>query len=330
MRFVERYFWAICIGAMLLGLFVPQACMPIARIIKWLLGTILFFTGLKLDFRAAVREIRRPWLILYATAMMMILLPLGMYLLARAVLPRPFAIGVLILAAMPAATACSSLTDIVKGNPALALVATLVTSLLCPLLTPWVVSLGSGLTAGNGAAFLLRQSSFLAMILFGPLGLAFVVRRLFPAFVRQRRELFGGLSIAALAMLIAGAMASVSADFTGLLRDTPGEAGRLFGFMCVFSVVLHVTGWFLAPWRPPADRAALSVGAAYVNNGLAIVFAVEFFKPLPGLGVAAVLPAILLEAPMTLALLPLKAWLARIARKDGEVDSPRDPAYRPR
>ena len=93
--------------------------------------------------------------------------------------------------------------------------------------------------------------------------------------------------------------------------------------MCFFSASLHVVGYFLAPWRPVADRAALSVNAAYVNNALAIVFATEFFKPIPHLGASAVLPAILLEIPMVLMLLPLTAWVAH--RRQPRPAAPDDP-----
>jgi hypothetical protein len=125
-----------------------------------------------------------------------------------------------------------------------------------------------------------------------------------------------GLSIVALGLLILGAMASVSGDFKELVRTKPMLALGLFAFMCGFSALLHVVGYFLAPWRPTEDRAALSVNTAYVNNGLAIVFAVEFFKAIPELGTNAVLPAILLEAPMAIALVPLKAYVVRKARAE--------------
>jgi BASS family bile acid:Na+ symporter len=301
------------VGAVLLGLFVPRVGMPLARVFRWLLGSILFFTALRLDFKAAVRELRRPWLVLYVALVIMAVMPFCVYGLARLALPQALAVGVLITAAMPAGTACSSLTDVIRGNAALALVGTLVTSLLCPFVTPWIIRVGTGQAAGEGVLFLLKQSGFLAVILFIPLGLAFAVRRQFPEFVRSRREVFGVLSIVALGLLILGAMASVSSDFKTLVTASPGLALRLFGFMCGFSVLLHVAGYFLAPWRPIADRAALSVNAAYVNNGLAIVFAVEFFRQIPELGANAVLPAILVEVPMVLVLVPLKAWVARRA-----------------
>ncbi|MFH1021984.1 MAG: bile acid:sodium symporter [Planctomycetota bacterium] len=308
-RLVETWFWAVCILAVLTGLFIPWAA-PFGNTwaIRFFLGGILFFTGLKTDFRAAWRELSRPWLVIYVTAMVMVALPLALWGAARAVLPQ-FALGILIVAAMPAGMAGSSLTDIAGGNAALALVNTLATSLACPLITPWVIRFATGGAGEAGSGYLLGQSLFLAAILFIPTAAAFFVRRTFPGWVERRRGALTGLSILSLSFLIIGAMASVSADFRALAREKPAAAAGLFGFMFLFSAFFHLAGYWLAPWRPLADRAAISVSTAYVNNGMAVVFATTFFKET--FGAAAVVPGIFLEIPMVLAILPLRAWVAR-------------------
>ena len=346
-RHVERWFWAFCIGAVLFGLLVPQAKLLIHY--PWLadphdpanlpllnypwttklfLGGILFFTGLKIDFRAAFRELARPWFLLYIVVMLMVVLPLGIYGLARWLVPG-FALGVLIAAAMPAGLAGSSLTDICKGNTALALVVTLATSAACPLVTPLVVRLGSGEAAAAGAAagwlFMGKQALFLALILFVPVAAAALVRQLFPAAVERHRGGLTGLSILSLALLIVAIMASFRSQFMALVHSRPWDAAWLILFMCLFSVSMHLAGYFLAPHRPVIDRAAISVNTAYVNNGLAMVFSTTFFAG----DSHAALPAIFLEIPMVLAILPLRAWVtrcadgaAKVAGSDGETPSP--------
>ena len=308
---LDRWFWAFCVGAALLGLLFPAPLSFIAENIRILLGSILFFTGLRLNFRAAWSEIRRPGLALYAAGIRLIVLPLLVYQAARLVLPPPLAVGVLIVVAMPSGTACSSLADVVRGNASLALVGTLATSLACPLVTPWVVEFGSGIAGSAEPAFLLRQMRFLALILFVPLGAAFGIRRLAPGFANARREWWSALSLLSLFVLIAGALASVSEDFHRLVREQPAQAIGLFFFMAAASAFMHLAGYWIAPWRSASDRMALSVNMAYVNNGLGIVFAVEFFKENPDFGVAAVLPAIFLEIPMALMLIPCKRFMLR-------------------
>jgi predicted Na+-dependent transporter len=226
---------------------------------------------------------------------------------------------------MPSGTACSSLTDVVRGNAALALVGTIVTSLACPFVVPWIIELASGQVASGGLPFLLQQASFLAIVLFVPLGAAMLLRRAFPGVVKRHTNAWAVMAMVSLFLLICAALASASGSFKALIDERPGQALGLFVFMSLMSAGFHVVGYFIAPWRSVPDRAALSVNMAYVNNSLAIVFAMTFFQPLETLGDAAVLPAIFLEIPMALMLIPLKAWVARKRFGDKPGDVSRGP-----
>jgi BASS family bile acid:Na+ symporter len=311
MKLVERYFWVVCLAAIGLGLFLPWTGRVVAGQLRLVLGSILFFTALKLDWLAAWHEVRRPGLILYAAFLMMLVLPLAVYALVRQTLPPVLALGVLVVAAMPAGSACSSLSDIVGGNPALALVGTLTTCLVCPLTVPFVLGVACQQPLAGSVAQMSRQAGFLMLTIFVPLALGAVVRQVFPAFVQRHREAFTGCSILALGVLVLGAMSLMSADFLAMSRQQPAMVLRLFICMCLFSLTMHVAGYWLAPWRPLPDRAALSINTAYVNNGLAIVFATAFLKPLPEYGALVVLPAILVELPMDMAIVPLRKWISR-------------------
>ncbi|HOX08023.1 MAG TPA: bile acid:sodium symporter [Planctomycetota bacterium] len=334
-KHVEKWFWAFCVGAVLVGLLLPPAKLlvwypwtadvhdpnnlPLFKYgwtTKVFLGGILFFTGLKIDFRTAFRELSRPWFLLYVSVMVMVVLPLGLWGLAKWLLPG-FALGILIVAAMPAGLAGSSLTDICKGNTGLALIVTMVTSAVCPLVTPLVVRVGTGGAGEAGWLLMGQQALMLALLLFLPLAAAALVRRVFPALVERHREGLTGLSILSLSLLIISIMASVSDQFKDLVRRDPWSAVWLILFMAFFSASMHLAGYFLAPWRPVRDRAALSVNTAYVNNGLGMVFATTFFANQS----EAVLPAIFLEIPMVLAILPLRAWVARATRSDAPGDA---------
>ncbi|MHC4915998.1 MAG: bile acid:sodium symporter family protein [Planctomycetota bacterium] len=310
-KLVERWFVAFSLGAMVLGLLVPQSGYFMKDLaVVWLAG-ILFFTGLKLDFRTAISHLRRPWLVAYAAVVLMIAFPFGVYGLARLFLPTELAYGVVIVAAMPAGLAASSLTDISRGRAELALIVTLITSLACPLATPWVIRTCTGISPGEGWAFMWKQARFLALILFTPMAAAYVVKRLFPKPVAKFREAYTGLAMLSLSLLILAAMSGSSEKFMEMIRSRPAAAAGLFAFMFGFSALMHTAGYLMAPWRPAPDRAALSVCSAYVNNGLAIVFATKFFVPIEGIGAAALLPAVLIEVPMILAIRALKSWMER-------------------
>ncbi len=307
-------FWLFCVGAALIGLLAPQLVSPLVPIIRYLLGAILFFTGLKLDFQGAVRECVRWPTVGTLVFARLVAAPGVLYGLARLVLPEPLAVGVLIVAAMPAGRACNALTDVMGGNAALALASTLATTAVCPAVTPWVIELFSGHTPEAEMTFLVQQAAFLFLILLVPLSVAFLLQHLFPEPVRRRRKEWATLAMMSLFLLIAGALASASDDFRMQLTTEPRQTIELLVFMVFFSFFLHVAGYWLIPRHSLRNRVALSVNLAYVNNGLAIVFAAEFFRCRPELGVAALLPAILLEVPMALALVPLRRFVARAIR----------------
>jgi predicted Na+-dependent transporter len=44
-------------------------------------------------------------------------------------------------------------------------------------------------------------------------------------------------------------------------------------------ISLHVIGYFIAFKEKKENRTAIAIGAAYTNNGLAIVLAVSYFRP---------------------------------------------------
>ena len=312
LKSVERYFAVLAVAATLLGLIVPVLGWPF-RIVAIPLMGILFFSGLKLDFAAAMREFRKPAFLLYVSIMCMVVLPIGMWLLARWALPE-FALGILILALMPAGMAGGPFTDIARGNTALAMVIVLVTSLLCPLVIPSMIGLVTGELAQGGYLLLAYRAAYLAGILFVPMAAAWLVRRRWPESVARHRDAFTGASVVFVLIVILGSMSVASEQCMGMVRSEPFKVVRLAVFLFGFSAIFHVAGYWIAPWRPIEDRAALSICAAYVNNGLGIVFAQTFF--VPHFGVEAMLPAVLLEIPMTLAI-PVIAWY--IARRKGKL-----------
>jgi len=298
---VERYFWFWSVAATVLGIWLPGpfAVFRHTLVMNAFLMGILFFTCLRVDVRAVGRELRNYLFILYVAAVILLACPAAAYGATRLLAPE-WTLGFLILGAVPAGMAGGALTHLCGGNASLALGVTMVTSVLCPFTIPPVVKLFSG--RETSASVLLVQVGVLMVLVFVPLAAAHAVRTLFPAAVRKHEDLLGGLSILSICFLILGA---VSRNST-LVRERFDTALFVLGLTFVFSACSHAVGFLLPVGRPLADRIAVSINTAYVNNGLAIVFAMTFFADVP----EAVLPAVLLEFPMILMILPLR-WIAR-------------------
>ena len=323
MKHIENLFWLICLAAIGLGLFVPASGLWLKPGIHYFLMAILFFTCLKIDWSRTVSHIREPAFLAYITAMFLLVLPVGIWALGEALVPA-FTLGVVILAAMPAGMAGSSLTELAGGNAGLALLGTAASTLLAPITVPllvWRLGLGGeGGALSDWVRVMLQQSGWLAAILFTPAVLAAVVRRVGPKWVDRHRRRFTGLSIIALGLLILAIVAANSEAAMGFARATPWRAAGLFGFCALFSAVLHLSAFAWAWRRPWRDRVALSINAAYVNNGLAMAFAATFFGATDR-AAEAVLPAVAVEVPMILAILPVKwyaGWRQRREAAEGE------------
>lgn len=302
----EKQFWIWCILCTVAGLLwpTPFTMFQSTFILDVFLMAILFFTCLKIDFASIARELRNWPFIAYTTFIVLVAMPLITYPLVRLILPA-WAIGFLIIAAAPAGMASGALTELCRGNTPLALAITTVTSILCPFTIPPIIKLLAG--TATSPADLLRQSVMLMILIFVPLVLAQVFKKIWPAFTARHRSRYTALAIISLCLLILGAMSKNSAVFRDHLKGSLLVLAGVF----VFSAFFHVLG-FAAPLRRGAeDRAAVSICTAYVNNGLAIVFAMKFFEN----NAYAVLPAILIEFPMILLILPLRRLTARLREK---------------
>jgi len=307
LTFIQKHFIVACLLAIAVGFGYPAPGLALKFLLKPFLLCILFFTALRVDFSMMKGHFKRPVMLGGTVLLLMIILPLLFYWISILVVPE-YALGILIMAAMPAGMASTALAVECGGEGALALVVTFLTSLVSPITVPLLVNL-SGHSPGGGfgemARTMLSQSLALAVLLLLPILAGYGVKRAAPNVVKKFQWSYGGLAIISLALLIWIAM-SVGAE--GVFSNMASSLG-LLGWLFVFSATFHIAGYFMMPGLNVRQRTALSANTAYVNNAMAIVFAQTFFK-----NVEVMLPAILLELPMTVVLIPLK-YLAAFAIK---------------
>jgi len=306
-RYAENYFWFWAVLCTVLAIWQPEPFTYIQHtaVLNMFLMGILFFTCLKIDFSRIVSEFKRYLFIGYISGVILIVMPAVTYTLAYFIMPE-WALGFLILAAVPAGMAGGTLTDVCRGNATLALTVTTVTSLICPFTIPPLVKCLSG--RETSVSVLLAQTGTLTLLIFIPLICAHIVKKTAPVFVRRNYSNLSGLSIISLCILILGAMSKTS----NTVINNLDKAVFLLVVLFLFSFFFHAAGFFLPVGKPVGDRIAVSVNTAYVNNGLAIMFAMMFFPDEP----AAVLPAVFFEIPMTIMIMPLK-YISRMLKARG-------------
>jgi predicted Na+-dependent transporter len=286
-------FWLTAYAALFIGFILPGDWRNWQWTVPFFLGGILFFTSLKLSLSevlAAVRDRGRWRQVTWMTTVKLLGLPLAAWAIAMVVAP-PWALGVLLVCAMPAGLSSIAFTDILKGNHILALLLVVAGSVLVPLTVPLLLLLLG--PAGTQVMWseIGARALYILTVLAVPFTLAQMVRRLAPALVARHYRHWGMGAVVCSCLL---GMVSVLVN-RGLWADwQPAEIFVPLALVCALSALILALGWWSQRFVGRSDATAFACGIAYMNNGLSISFAVRFFQEQPLM----VLPSVLMQIPM--------------------------------
>lgn len=136
-QFAGRTFaiWVIIFAC--LGFAFPDVFSQIGPYIPFLLGVIMFGMGLTLSGEDFKELFRKPLYVLIGVLAQYTFMPLIAFLLAYGLrLPSEIAVGVILVGCCPGGTASNVMTFLAKGNMALSVAVTTISTLLAPFLTP--------------------------------------------------------------------------------------------------------------------------------------------------------------------------------------------------
>jgi len=187
-------------------------------------------------------------------------------------LPPQVAVGVILVGCCPGGTASNVITFLAKGNTALSVAVTSVSTLLAPILTPALVLLFASkwLPVSAGSMF----TSIVQIVLL-PIVLGIIVRLLFKKQVEKSVTVLPLVSVIGIVM-VASAVVAVNTDAivkTGLLIFTVvvlhNGLGLLLGFLLAKLLRLNF-----------ADQKAISIEVGMQNSGLGATLAMAHFSPI--------------------------------------------------
>ena len=231
----------------------------------------LFFVFLKVDLREVAAQARRPLLLTYLLAANLVVMPALAYLASRW-LDQEVALGLVLLVALPSGVAATALTDMVKGRAALALVISVLSSIVAPFTIPAMIYL---LFRTRIELSYLKLFGQLILMIAVPLAAAQLARRIAPRAIDRTRPYCGVVTIGLLSLIIVAVMGREADYLLHHLRDVV----FLLVVLYVAFLVLQVAGYFTLFWLGHEDRLAASVAKMIMNNGLGIVLAAQFFSP---------------------------------------------------
>ncbi|BAN46989.1 bile acid:sodium symporter family protein [Metapseudomonas resinovorans] len=272
-RFVGNTFALWILLFAVLAFYQPAWFLPLTKWIVPLLGLIMFGMGLTLkaeDFREVAR---RPLRVLIGVLAQFIIMPGLAWLLCKALqLPPEIAVGVILVGCCPGGTASNVMTWFSRGDVALSVAITAVTTLLAPVVTPALIWLLA--SAWLPVEFSPLFMSILQVVLL-PIALGLVAQRLLGERVRLAVDVLPLVSVVSIVAIVAAVVAASQAKIA--------ESGLLIMAVVVLHNGLGLALGYLAGrlfGLPLAQRKTLSIEVGMQNSGLGAALANAHFSPL--------------------------------------------------
>lgn len=243
-------------------------------LINPLLGVVMFGMGLTLKLEDFKVVFSRPKDVIIGCLAQFIVMPLLAWLLARGVsLSDELALGVVLVGCCPGGTASNVITYLAKGDLALSVGMTGVSTLLAPLLTPFLTWLlvGQHVNVDMVSMFL----SILWVVIL-PIVAGLLFRSLLPKFTESAVAYLPALSSLAIAFIVAIVVSANSAKL------------MVGGWLIILVVMLHnlcglLLGYGVARMLglELKKRVAISIEVGMQNSGLASSLATLHFAAYP-------------------------------------------------
>ncbi|ASO20138.1 BASS family bile acid:Na+ symporter [Actinoalloteichus hoggarensis] len=306
---VGRWFALLVLLGAIVGLLIPGPAATLAPWVPLLLGVIMFGMGLTLRGRDFALILKRPYAVIVGLIAQFVIMPLTAWVIGTLLgLAPELMVGMVLVGAAPGGTASNVIVYLAKGDVALSVTMTSVSTLLSPLFTPLLVLwlAGSALPVDAGGLLLSIVQVVLVPVVAG------LLLRTFAGRVVERVLPFLPLvSVTGIVLVVA---AVVGANAAAVLSS---------GLLLVLAVVLHnsaglALGWFAARFAgfDESARRAVSVEVGMQNSGLAASLATVHFTPL------AALPAALFSVWHNISGAVIATYWARRGTPRGPVDTP--------
>lgn len=273
--FIARWMGAMVLLVAALALFVPASFVWIDTwVINPMLGVIMFGMGLTLspqDFKVVLSRPKDIFIGCLTQFTVMPLLALGLTMAFS--LPKELAIGVILVGCCPGGTASNVMTYLAKGDLALSVGMTAASTILAPLMTPFLVWLLAGTMVDVDTVGMLMS---IVYVVIAPIVCGLLCQRFLPAMTKRVTPYLPALSSVAI-MVVVVIVVSHNAErllTAGLLIVSIVMIHNLLGLAIGYTV-----GRLLHLQKPKC--VALSIEVGMQNSGLASSLAVLHFAAYP-------------------------------------------------
>ena len=263
--------WTLLFAAA--GFFAPGFFVPLKGSINWLLGIIMFGMGLTLSGRDFSEVVKRPLDVLIGVVAQFAIMPaLALALTLVFDIDPMLAIGVLLVGCCPGGTSSNVITYLSRGDVALSVTITSVTTLMAPIATPLLLKLLASkyLAIEAGPLFV-----SIVTVVIAPIVLGAIARLLLKQRVEKITPLLPLVSVTGIVLIVATVVA--------LNQERLQETGLVILGVVVLHNLLGYALGYLVSWlrgMPLPQRKTLAIEVGMQNSGLGAMLATAHFSPL--------------------------------------------------
>lgn len=272
-------FPVIIIAGFLFAFLAPEAAMPWTGHTNIALGIIMFGMGLTLTLPDFAYVFRHPAPVFLGVALQYIIMPLLTVLLTWVFnLDPAIAVGVILVGASPGGTSSNVISYLSKGDVALSVTMTSISTLLAPIITPlltlWLAGRHLPVSASSMAM------SIVQMVLIPIIG-GLVVRWLANKWIDKILPILPWVSVIGITYVVISVV-SRSADnivAAGLL---------VFAVVVLHNGLGYLLGYLAGRAFKQTEKASrtISIEVGMQNSGLAATLATQYFDPISALPAA--------------------------------------------
>ena len=261
--------------AAVLALVFPDSLRQIRpTVINYLLGVVMFGMGLTLNLQDFKIVFSRPKDVIIGCLAQFTIMPLLAWILVRLFsLDEALALGVVLVGCCPGGTASNVITYLAKGDLALSVGMTGVSTLFAPFLTPLLTWALAGKSVNVDVVGMLLSILWVVIL---PIVVGLIVKGLWPNFTKKATDYLPAFSSIAIATIVA---IIISANANKLLAG---------GSIIVLVVILHnlcglSLGYLIGRLLglSEAKKRAISIEVGMQNSGLASSLATIHFAAYP-------------------------------------------------
>lgn len=299
------------LGAIATGILFPEAGVPFQPYPMHSMMVLLFFSFLSVLPSTMIESLRGSLLkVAQFVLIKLLILPLLVYGLFLLTFQR-YAPAALLLSGISSGVAAPFFAILVNANMSIVFGMVFTSSVLVPFTLPALVKVLLGTTIDISFVAMFR---LLSIVVFVPLLLAEITRRLSPQFADRLFSLQYPVSLACFTVTNLG----IFSKYASFLREQPVTVAAALGISFILAGICFLGGIAFSSGRNTADRLAVVISFGFLNSVLVLVFSSEFFGPLePTVAAMYTVPFFMLILPLRL----YQGWIRRKTKAGGPSDN---------